>query len=438
MPSSNAHDRPWDYVRTIIDRFGPRAPGSEAEAAAQGFVEADFRQLFGNATAEPFASALDAKFQSLRLFVPLCWGSLILAWWSLPLAALLALANAVLFFGHFVRYRDWLDRFWPARRSSNVWADLEPQEQAVETIILAGHVDSATEFRWWYRWGQSGLVATIVGGFGLVLTGLILPLLALWAGLAGVGAGLGNPDAGAWTSGWFLVDLPALLEALRDQGVLSRALVWGAYSLSALAAIPAFTLWFIHGRRGVDGAIDNLSALAMARALGQRLADPAQPGRSLLRHTRLRIMSFGSEECGLKGSRAYVRLHAEALRAEAARLLNIESYRDARMTSVIGREWFTGARYPSAWQAELLEAFAEGGLPAQKQDLMLGATDATSFALAGLPAICLIGLDAERLDPTYHTRRDNLEHLDPEGMEAVVEVLVAYLRKRDGGWASKS
>lgn len=391
-------DAPYAFVQEIIQRFGPRSPGSQAEHGAQAHVKDDFQMAFGNAQQVPFKAALNAKFQSLRLFVPLCWASLILAWWSLPFAAVLALVNAVLFFGHFVHYRDWLDPLWPQVPSSNVWSDLEPQGPVTETLILAGHIDSATEFRWWYRWGHPGLMATVVGGFGLVFAGLVLPILAL----AHVALSSASPP-------WILV----------------------SYAVAVLFALPAFTLWFIHGNRVVDGAIDNLSAVAMARTLGLRLRDPEHAGRSRLHHTRLRIMSFGSEECGLKGSRAYVRQHADALRAENARLLNLESFRDARMTSVVGREWFTGARYAKDWQEELLEAFAEGGLPVQAQDLMLGATDASSFALVGIPAICLIGLDAERLDPTYHTRRDTLEFLDPQGMLDVVEVLEQYIQKRD-------
>ncbi len=411
--SPSLHDQalsPWDFVQDIVARYGPRAPGSSAEAAAQRYVEADFRNLFGTAQSGPFEAALDAKFQSLRLFVPLCWIALLLAWWSLPAAAVLAAVNAVLFFGHFVHYRDWLDRLWPFRSSSNVWADLEPTGAVHETLILAGHVDSATEFRWWYRWGHDGLLATIVGGFGLVFAGLSLMLLA-FAQPGPAGDALSTATAPTWH-------------------VL--------YGLTVLLAIPAFTLLFIHGKNGVDGAIDNLSGLAIARELGRRFADPALPVEQRLRHTRLRIMSFGSEECGLKGSRAYVRQHRETLAAENARLLNLESFRDARMISVVGREWFTGARYAKNWQRELLAAFAEGGVPAQAQDLMLGATDATSFAAAGLPAICLIGLDAERLDPTYHTRRDRTYNLDPRGMLDVAAVLEVYLRKRDAALSGQA
>jgi hypothetical protein len=63
--------------------------------------------------------------------------------------------------------------------------------------------------------------------------------------------------------------------------------------------------------------------------------------------------------------------------------------------------------------------------------LDVGASDASAFSIMGLPALSLIGMMSEKLDPCYHTRLDNLEHLDGKAMEAMKEVLIHFIRKWD-------
>ncbi len=386
---------PYAFVSAITERFGPRPPGSDAERAAQAWIGDALAADFGarTVTREPFRAAVGAKFGSLPVFFTAVVLSLPLAWVHLPAAAGLAGLSALLFLGHFVAYRDWLDPFWPKAESANVWADLEPEGPVRGTLVLAGHADSATEFRWWWRWGQAGLLLNLAGGFGLVLPAPILGVLAIF--------GPSVPELPAWGP-W----------------------VWGA---AVLLALPAVTLATLHGERNVDGAIDNLSGVALARELGRRFALGDRPGQSRLRHTRLRVMSFGSEECGLKGSRAYVRAHREALRAEGAVLINLESFRDDRHLTLLTREVFTGARYPPELNRRLGDAFRASGRAYRENALLVGATDATSFAAAGLPAACLIGLDSDRLDPTYHTRLDHVAQLDPAGMDAAADALERFI-----------
>ncbi len=389
----------YPFVGQIIERFGPRSPGSDAERQAQDWVRQQFERLSGpnQVHVQKFRAAVTAKFVSLKFFVAVFAVAMSLAWFNLPLAATIALINTVLFLGHFVMYRDWLDPFFPKSDSSNITATLEPREHVRSTILIAGHVDSATEFGWWYRFGQTGIVMTVLAGFVIVLSGLYLAVAAFLA-----------PD----------------LMALSSPGKL----VW--YLLVA-ASPTLITLWSIHGDRVVDGAIDNLSGLAVAWGTGRHFARPGSPGHSLLKHTRLKLVSFGSEECGLKGSRAYVKQFEQELRAEKAVLLNMESFKDDQFLTLLTGEAFTGARYPRELNDRLAAAMKKCGCTYTKNTLMVGATDATSFANRGLPATCVIGLSSDKLDPTYHTRLDNMEHLKTSGMDAMLRVLVAFIEAWD-------
>jgi hypothetical protein len=389
----------YAFVGQIIERFGPRSPGSEAERKAQEWVREQFASLVGEKQVEVqrFRAALTAKFASMKWLVGAYLLAMALAWLSLPAAAVLGMLASLLFVGHVVMYRDWLDPLFPQMDSSNVTAVLEPRQRVRSTLLIAGHVDSATEFRWWYKFGQTGIVLTILSGLVIVLGGLYLLIAAFF------GQALPELSAGARIP-WFVLLV-----------------------LSPMTIV----LWSIHGDRVVDGAIDNLSGLALAWGVGRALVDPARPGYSVLENTRIKLVSFGSEECGLKGSRAYVRELEQKLRAENAVLLNMESFKDDQYLTLLDGEAFTGARYPETLNKRMAASFAACGMTFQATTLMFGATDATSFANRGLPATCVIGLSSDKLDPTYHTRRDNMEHLDPRGMDKMLQVLLHFIRAWD-------
>ena len=389
----------YHFVGQIVERFGPRSPGSEAERQAQDWVAEHFATLAGpkQVQVQRFRSALTGKFVSLKLFTGLFVLSMVLAWFNLALAGGIALVNAILFLGHFVMYRDWLDPLFRQMESTNVIATLEPHKNVRSTLVIAGHVDSATEFTWWYRFKQTGIAMTVLAGFVMVLGGIYLPLAALSA-----------PD----------------LSGLSGLGRLP-------WLLLALASPMLLTMWSIHGDRVVDGAIDNLSGLAVAWGVGRHFADPAQPGLSQLQHTRIKLVSFGSEECGLKGSRAYVKEYEHDLRSEGAVLLNMESFKDDQFLTILTGEAFTGARYPRSLNDRLGESLKASGCNFTETMLMVGATDATSFANRGLPATCVIGLSSSKLDETYHTRLDNMDNLTPTGMEAMLKTLVHFIEAWD-------
>ena len=46
-----------DFIRRIIDRCGPRLPGSEEENRAAGIIAGEFMSVTGNAVVEEFAYA---------------------------------------------------------------------------------------------------------------------------------------------------------------------------------------------------------------------------------------------------------------------------------------------------------------------------------------------------------------------------------------------
>ncbi|MCX7767667.1 MAG: M20/M25/M40 family metallo-hydrolase, partial [Flavobacteriales bacterium] len=257
------------FVHKILNRFGPRRAGSPAERQAQEWLAAYLSDIPGvNVKLQEFRAPLRAKFASSRLIWPLFWLSLGLAFiGNSPFAAFsLAFPTAVAFFLHFVSYRHILDFLYRRHSSLNVFASLEPLEPPCQTIILSGHMDSTPEFIWWYLLGQFSASWMVLSGALLILWPLHLLILLL---------------------GQISFSGPHLLFS----GIL--------YSLAAAGGVPFV---FIHGRRVVPGAQDNLSGVACALAVFEGMARNGP-----LRRSRLVMASFGAEETGLRGSHHFVR-----------------------------------------------------------------------------------------------------------------------------------
>lgn len=381
------------FIETVIDRFGGRLAGSSAEKAAQEYVKSHFDSLGAVTEIQPFKAALTAKFLSLKLFTIVYFISMALYWVSVPATAVLALVNGFSFFGHFLTYRNWLDFLYPKMESSNVIASLEPQQEATQTIIVAGHIDSVREFQWWYRLKNFGGILTIIAGALFVLQGVLF--LLVWL----VGGNWGD-------------------------------IVW---LILAVLSPATFTMYAMHGKQVVDGAMDNLTGVALAVEMAKVFGDSKTPGKSILQHTRLRLVSFGSEECGLRGSNAYAVRNKEQLLKENALLVNIDTIKDVEHLSIIKRELNTRVTYNKAVISALNQAFIDAGVPVKQINLTVGATDGSAFGIHKLPAVSIIGMDSSQFDPCYHTRLDNLKNLKPEALEVCKRVLVGFIEGWDSG-----
>jgi acetylornithine deacetylase/succinyl-diaminopimelate desuccinylase-like protein len=380
-------DTPYRFVGHFIDTFGPRRAGSDAETKAQHYLAEQLRGFCTAVSVEPFDAALRAKFRSLRWFTVGFALALILPYWSLPAALIVAALNAVLYVFHFVLFHAVLDPLFPKLRSHNVIGDIEPEGPAESTLIFSGHMDSTPEFIWWYWFKGWGARMMVFAGFSW----LLLPLFYAVALAVGFTVWMSIP--------W---------------------LVFVALSPLSLA------FFFIHGKRIVPGAQDNLSGVAVAFEVARRLANGDR-----LERTRIRVVSFGAEECGLKGSGAYARRYREQLKAENTHVVNLDGIMEIDHMFVIQRELMAMQTHHAPLVDKLLESFERAGLPPKRGTIPIGGTDASSFSARGIPAASIVGMPMGKLHPTYHTRLDTLDCLDPVTMDRMSTVLVDFARTWD-------
>lgn len=379
-------DTPYNLVKHIIEQFGPRKAGSDAETKAQFYFSEHIKSFCDKVEVEEFTDSLGAKFGSLKLFCIVFYAALVLPLFS-PIAALVvAFVNAFVFLFHFIMYYNWLDFLFPKKKSQNVIGTIEPRGEVRTTLLFAGHMDSTPEFIWWYWLKDWGVRLMVLGGVAFAA----LPVYYLLAIILGYEIGM-SP---IW---WFFVGTTPF----------------------------SLTYFFIHGNRVVDGAQDNLSGVAVAHEIVKRLS------AERLGNTRVKVISFGSEEPGLKGSDAFVKRHKEELLNEKAYLVNLDGILDIDDMHIINKELSLAQTHDPKLIKALGKAFEKHGLEKKLGTIPIGATDAASFSRQGLPAVSIVGLPMHELHPTYHTRLDTIDCLSPETLNKMADVLVDMAREWD-------
>lgn len=375
------------FITEVIEKFGGRIAGTESEKQAQEYTRSVLDRYCDSTSLESFFSSLRAHFEILKPLSVLYIVALVM-YQFMPLAAVvLAIINMLIFVIQFLTYRHWFDSLYPKEESWNVEGVIEPRGEARSTLLVAGHIDSVYEFKWWYKLGSLGGVLTVVAGFVLALQ---------WVGLAL-----------AYFSG--------------SSGI--EALIWWGQLLLAPVLIVFYDM---HNKEvKVDGALDNLTGVAMAVEMAKIFS------QDKLQHTRLRLVSFGAEEPCLRGSVAYANKHYSRLKKEKAVLINLDTIKEKKYLSIATSELNTMVKYPPKLVQKMEASFRACKVPVKKVTIGIGGTDGAAFRFRNLPAVTIIGLDSSNFDPCYHTRLDNLEHINPDGLEALREVLVHFIREWD-------
>ena len=382
-----------NLITEIIQKFGPRTAGSEAEKNAQLFMVEKCKSVTDKVQLLEFEAYLNARFGKLKYYCAVFFIALVLYFVS-PIAALIiSFINALAFVFDFMTYRVVLESFpGPLMKSWNVEASLEPQGEVKNTLIFSGHIDSVFEFKWWYKLGQHGIHLNIVAGILMVL----LPLFYVFM--------IAFPE-GNWH--WYM---------------------WIAIVILSPSTVTYFNM---HGANPVAGACDNLSGVAIAFEVFKNFADANNKGKSVLKNTRLKFVSFGSEETGLTGSCKYVEAKADELKKENAHVINIDSIRLPEAICIIKAETMNGTSYDKNLIAQLQNCFGAVNIPIKTGVTPIGGTDGVFFIRAGIPAVSIIGLGMDKLDPTYHTRRDVVENVNPIALDNAANGLAEFVRQWD-------
>jgi len=401
-----------DIVKAICTEVGPGTPGSSQERERAAIIKRELESHLGagNVIVEEFTLAPGALLGA-QLISTLCM--LIAALlnifmgrftgvppWVTAIAALaLSISSALLFILEFVIGFELVDPFFKKKGSVNVVGTLrKPGTQNVKRLlILSGHHDSALEFTWLRFTGYGYFFLTVTWLIGL-LTVLVMSIIQL------VGVITGNADlVRIGTLGWVLLAYPIVPSII-------------------------YAVFFARGRKNggnVPGAADNLSACALAVAMCRFLVENPS---CIPDDTEIRLISFGSEEAGVRGSRRYVERHLDELKRLDVRLLNFETIAHPEIAILTSEANGTVKNSPEMVKS-VIAAAQRAGLPYKVKPATLGTgSDAGPFSRAGLKATTLLGFNVQQMVAFYHQKWDGPEVLTIEPLLNVLKLTFEWVR----------
>jgi aminopeptidase YwaD len=390
-------------TQSLLDAYPARIAGTDQCLAAGRRIAALLRAACDNVAEEGFAMhpgslwntgkvvavAYAAAVLLLAAGGPFVYGAVLVCW--------LGLIYAVT---HYVLCGRLFDGLFPRVQGCNVAGVIEPAGRVKQQILLVGHHDSPYALSFLLRfqkWASLRLLLAV--GAYLLLT---LASMAAWAGQA-LGAGSGLPR-----------------EAYLIGAAIGLVFVGPLYFL--VTGIPS------------PGAGDNLNACAMAIKIAEHFAAQRQSGNPL-GHTRLVFLSTDGEEAGQRGAIAYAERHKSELTALPTYVFNVDSVYKVRDLAALTRDRHGTLPLSARAAGECHELAARLGYSLKETALSpgSGSTDAAAFARLGVEATSIIGVSTVRGEDglVYHTPWDTVDAIEPEAVEAVLDIAVNYIMGKD-------
>jgi hypothetical protein len=398
MFAEQYQDFMYRFVEAVLTEIGPRESCSENERRLGRRLADMWRGLGLDVHTERFTCHPTAFLG----FIPLATLLYLLAtvsYWLWPFVCfVLAAAAAAMMVFELLRYREFIDFLFPATAGENVVGVVRPGGEVKQRVIVSAHQDSAYEFNLWFFLKNAALPINVLA--------FIAPLVPLLGGLAkSLAGGAGHSHA------FDVIGYVAM----------------GLYPLVGLN-------FFFHTYSVVPGAMDDLAGISVLAGVAQALADARRgggEGAPLLEHTEVRVLAVSSEEAGLRGAKRYAAAHARELEEIPSYNINVDGVYDERHLTIVTAELFTGVRHDVRLVRLAKDIATTHGWQAREHMIPIGATDATAFAQAGIPSVCLLCQDASRLVPNYHTRLDTIDHVRPASLSVMLQLVLDMLQRLD-------
>ena len=399
IPASEYQDYMYGLLKKVTDEIGPRPACSDAERRLGSLLVGDWTPLSDSVSVETFTCSPRAFLGFLPLTVT-AYVAAVALYWFYPLATLIVSTFGLsLILLELVRYREFIDFLFPKMWGANVTATIRPKGPIERRVIVSAHQDSAYEFWLWYRLGNAAL---------------LLMALAVLAILLVFGA--------------------SLARTIGTYAGLNEVPVFTIAGIVAVALVPVVAVFFFfRSNTSVPGAMDDMSGIAVLAGLGKWLGEARKVGECFPRRTEIILLATSSEEAGLRGAKRYVKKHLAEMKEIPTSAVFIDGVYDERYLTVVSREAFMNAKHDASLVRMAEDAAAVHDWEARTRWLLLGATDASAFSIKGVPSVCLQCADTSRLPRNYHTREDTWEHVRPESLTVMLQMVMDMIRRIDEG-----
>lgn len=379
-------------IRSLIERIGPRAPGSPQEFAAQQIMAGDLEQWADDVKIEEFKVHRQAFMGFIPFTVVMGVLSILMFWLDKNLAGfILVLLGAFPAIPEFLMYKQFLDPLFPEQTSHNVYAVRKAKGETKKRIILCGHSDSQYEWTLNYLLGGIGMKAVLIPAVvGMIVSGVanLIKFILVQNGVAIEG------------------------------GLKIFFTVVGVVLILFVPLILGFLL-FQNPFRSVPGANDNLTGCYVGMSVLKELAN----ADIRFENTEVCVMLSGSEEAGLRGAKAFAKAHKDELTEIETVVIALDTFRDTETLAIYDRDLSGTLRHDSQVKEMVKKAGANCGLNLTYESIYIGGSDAAAFTQQGIKSTCF-----NAMDPTppryYHTRLDSWEIMVPEAIQTGIEVML--------------
>ncbi len=392
-----------DEITHIIKTCGKRAPGSEGEKKSCEYMADVLKNDCGceDVKIESYEVAPRAFYGWIYFTVTFVLLAVICFFFAPVLSAPLVVIGLVLVVLQFGIYKKFLDPIFKKATSHNVTAIKKCSGETKRRIIFNGHPDATWEWP----------VNYALGGVGFEGHAISVAVAAIFYAVISVvnvcknGAYFGMPD----TSDTII--------KVGLCGLVFVPLIIGLY-------------FMVNYRRVVDGANDNLSGCYIGIAILKALKDEGIE----LENTEIGVILTGSEEIGLRGSKAWAEMHKGEFEDVPTFIYAYDTINEPEQLMANYRD-LNGTVKTDKEAADLFFEAAEAvGVPCKKGMIppMGGAVDAAAFVQGGFRAAGITGLN-HKLERYYHTRLDSYDNMNAEGLANCFAASVKMLEMFDEG-----
>lgn len=392
-----------DEITHICKNMEKRDPGSKGELQSCEYMADVLKKDCGceRADIESFKENPGSFFGWIYFTITFVLAAIALLF-VFPLAsAILIVAGLVIAFLQFGLYKKFVDRFFPEKTGHNVTAIKKCTGEVKRRIIFNGHPDAAWEWPVNYALGGVGFEGhAVICGVGAVY---YLVLSIVYMSQYGI----------AFTP----IDTTSVLFKFALGGLVFVPFLIGLY-------------WMWNENRVVDGANDNLSGCYMGIAVMKALQDQGVT----LENTEVGVVLTGSEEAGLRGSKAWCEAHKGEFDDVPTFIFSYDTIHDPKFLMTNYRDLNGTVKADKDVSDLFMEAAKELNIPCKKGWVppLGGATDSAAFAQAGFRATGVTGLN-HKLEDYYHTRRDTYDNMNLQGLADCFAISVKALEMFDNG-----
>ena len=391
-------DRQVEYavkgITKVCRRIGPRKPGSPEEYRAQQWFQKDMKNYCEETRIEEFTLHRQGFMGFIPFTVACGIASVFVNWFASPIAALiLCICAFVPLFFEFLMYKEFDDFLFPKQTSHNMIAVRKPKGEVKQRIVMVGHSDS--QFEWTLNYLIGGLQAKLFVEIPAVVGLIVQTVFALVCIIAGKGGAAVNIQSARW---FFILFF-----------VLSCVFIPFEFDF----------LFFQRWTKSVPGASDNLSGCYVGMAVVKALDE----AKVRFENTEVVVICSGSEEAGLRGSKAYAKAHEKELKEIPTCVVALDTFRDLETMAVYHRDLSGTLQHHDGTKVLVHDACANCGFDVKYESIYIGGSDAASFTQRGIPATGFAAMDPAP-PRYYHTRLDTPENLRPEAIKAGIEIMI--------------